>query len=344
MNESYDLLILTNLPSFYKINLYNELSKKKNIKVVFISNQSKIRNSDFMKGDINFDFEIITNKHYENRNKLFVFYKLFKLLVKTKVKQIIFSGWESIETTILMFLNSKRKNAIVIESSIIESSIKGIKGSVKKLIINRCQYAYPSGYLQNNILKELKFKGVIKITHGVGLLNESFYDKKNDKQLLNNKRFIYIGRLAKEKNLEFLINAFNINGLQLTIVGEGPEYFKLKEIARDNIIFSGYVNNDEVKFLLTSHDIFILPSISEPWGLVVEEALYSGLPVLVSENIGCKEDLVNELNSGLIFNPNDIVDLNNKIDCIIKNYSYFFNNVSVLRYQDRVNKQIKAYL
>ncbi|WP_146146459.1 glycosyltransferase, partial [Photobacterium leiognathi] len=285
--------------------------------------------SDFMNGDINFDFEIITNESYEDRNKLFVFYELFKLLIKTKVRKIIFSGWESIETTILMFLNSKRKNAIVIESSILESSTRGIKGTLKRIIINRCQNAYPSGYLQKEILKELNFKGVVSVTHGVGLLNEKFYDKNDNKKLTRlDRKFIYIGRLAKEKNLEFLINAFNINGMQLTVVGEGPEHVHLEKISKDNITFTGYVNNKEIKSLLTSHDVFILPSVSEPWGLVVEEALYSGLPVLVSDNIGCKEDLVNELNAGLVFDPYNLTDLNNKINYMMNNYIYFFDNVN----------------
>ncbi|PSV05265.1 glycosyl transferase, partial [Photobacterium leiognathi subsp. mandapamensis] len=282
-----------------------------------------------MNGDINFDFEIITNESYEDRNKLFVFYELFKLLIKTKVRKIIFSGWESIETTILMFLNSKRKNAIVIESSILESSTRGIKGTLKRIIINRCQNAYPSGYLQKEILKELNFKGVVSVTHGVGLLNEKFYDKNDNKKLTRlDRKFIYIGRLAKEKNLEFLINAFNINGMQLTVVGEGPEHVHLEKISKDNITFTGYVNNKEIKSLLTSHDVFILPSVSEPWGLVVEEALYSGLPVLVSDNIGCKEDLVNELNAGLVFDPYNLTDLNNKINYMMNNYIYFFDNVN----------------
>ena len=47
----------------------------------------------------------------------------------------------------------------------------------------------------------------------------------------------------------------------------------------------------------------MLPSISEPWGLVVNEALASGLPVLVSRNSGCAEDLVAHSNSGLMFDP-----------------------------------------
>lgn len=341
----YDIIFVTNIPSFYKINLYNELNEVINIKVIFISDSSIIRTSNFLNGDMKFDYEIITEVSYENRNKIFVFYKLITLLMKYKAKQIVFSGWESIEAVILMFIKNKDNNGIVIESSILESSTTGYKGFFKKIIINRCLYAYPSGYLQREILQKLKFKGISRVTNGVGLLNRSFYYNNDHKVISSDEiKFIYIGRLAKEKNLYFLINAFNINKRNLTIVGEGPEYLKLKKIAHDNIKFVGYVDNDKIKSILMEHDVFILPSISEPWGLVVEEAIYSGLPVLVSENVGCKDDLVNKLNTGLSFDPSNILELNSKVDYIIDNYNLFANVVNLLRYEDRANKQIKAYL
>ncbi|WP_318435588.1 glycosyltransferase [Photobacterium leiognathi] len=344
MSTTYDLLILTNLPSFYKINLYNQISKNKKIKVLFICNNSTIRNSDFTNAEIEFDYDIISYDFYENRNKIKVFLSLIKKIYTIKYEKIFYSGWETIEVVPLLYLVPKNKNNIIIESSILESNVTGFKGFIKRIFVSRCSDAFPSGKLQIDLLKALNFTGNIHITHGVGLLNPSFYQMISEKRSRNvDKKFIYVGRLSSEKNIKYLIDSFNINGKKLTIVGDGPEFDYLYELANDNITFSGYINNEIIKKLLLEHDVFILPSVSEVWGLVVEEALFSGLPVLVSENVGCKFDLVESPKTGLVFKLNDISDINSKIEEINDNYDFYYNNVLHLKYSDRVKLQVEAY-
>lgn len=337
----YDYIFITNLPSFYKLNLYNEISKKLKIKVIFISSNSNIRNADFFNGEIKFDHQFLTKKNYELRNKLSIFFKLLFILNKNGFKKIVFSGWETIEANLLSFLFKKNNNSIVIESSIKESNLHGLQGFIKKTLINRCSLAFPSGILQKEILDTIGFKGKIHMTHGVGLLNNSFDYRSNKKNF--ERKFIYVGRLSKEKNIKYLIDAFNINKLSLTIVGAGPEEHYLKSIANSNINFSGYVNNKELYNLLSLHDIFILPSTSEPWGLVIEEALSCGLPVLVSENIGCQFDLVINLDTGLVFPLNDLRKLNDIINKMIDNFNYYHSNALRFNQLDRIKKQVSAY-
>ncbi len=60
-------------------------------------------------------------------------------------------------------------------------------------------------------------------------------------------------------------------------------------------------------------DLFILPSKIEPWGLVVQEAMAAGLPILVSKTSGCALDFVKEGINGFSFDPNSSLDLNKKI-------------------------------
>ena len=81
MKKEYKYLILTNQPAFYKINLYNELNKKIKIFVIFIGEGSTIRNSDFLKGNMEFEYLILNNLSYEKRKKV---NSLFKLIVNMK--------------------------------------------------------------------------------------------------------------------------------------------------------------------------------------------------------------------------------------------------------------------
>lgn len=128
----------------------------------------------------------------------------------------------------------------------------------------------------------------------------------------------YSGRLINIKNVEAIINSVNKikdEKIILLITGDGVEKDRLLNLAKSlnvNIIITGFINNQEELFKhYYASDIFILPSKEEPWGLVVNEAMYAKLPVLISEECGCSLDLVR--NNGYIFNPFDEYDLANKI-------------------------------
>jgi len=114
--------------------------------------------------------------------------------------------------------------------------------------------------------------------------------------------FLYVGRLAPEKNLVRLIEAFSrasteptLDGWGLVLVGSGP----LEEVLRrqaaplgDRVRFAGFQQLDRLPGYYGLAAALVLPSLSEPWGLVVNEAMASGLPVIVSHQCGCAMDLV----------------------------------------------------
>lgn len=345
-NVKYDYLIITNLPAFYKINLYNKLSENLKIKVVFISKTSRIRHSDFSAGDMLFEHDFITDVNFEERNKLQCLIKMCKIILATKFNRVLFPGWELIELIPLMLLMSKYKSGIVIESSIIETTTTGLIWWIKKYIIRRMGHAFPSGVLQNDILIKAGFSGQVHVTHGVGLPNRTVQvdvDYKTIKTIKTAYKYLYIGRISKEKNLEYLVNQFNKNGKGLTIVGDGLNIEKLKSIANKNIMFTGYIHNSNLNELYRSHDVFILPSISEPWGLVIDEALSYGLPVIVSNHVGCLEDLVIRPNSGRVFDLNVPLSLDFAISDVEENYSLLKGNVLRINFTERDQAQINAY-
>ncbi|SEW22974.1 glycosyltransferase [[Clostridium] fimetarium] len=109
---------------------------------------------------------------------------------------------------------------------------------------------------------------------------------------------IYLGRLAKEKNLNELIEFMDnleIDKISLLIVGDGPERYALEKYAHSisnfkNIIFTGRVNRDDVNEYYQMADIFVSASTSETQGLTYIEALANGVPLLCR-----KDDCLNEV-------------------------------------------------
>ncbi len=151
--------------------------------------------------------------------------------------------------------------------------------------------------------------------------------------------------MSEEKNLDFLINYFNKNkDYQLTLVGKGPLEDKLKEISNENIKFLSHVPTSEIHKIYQENDIFILPSISEPWGLVVDEALYYGLPVIVSNKVGCATELVEENINGEIFVYNSEDNFDKRLKKIVKNFEKYRENVSNTDFELRDKMQVDAYI
>lgn len=339
----YDYIIVTHIPAFYKVNLYNELAKKLKILVVFIAtNTNEKRADDFTTlQNAEFNYEVLSDGDFQTRDVKSNIKKLKNILKNSEYKRLLVSGWDLKEFWYLVMFYPKSKNCLALESTILESSPKGFKGWIKKVFLSRISTIFASGILHTELLKGLSFKGDVKITKGVGIINKPTFEKvKKEYQ----KRFLYVGRLSRVKNLDTLIKVFNdLPNHHLTLIGDGEEKGHLQSMANQNISFKLPIKNSKLQIEFLNHDIFILPSISEPWGLVAEEALYFGLPAMVSKNCGSVELLKSGVN-GYVFEPlksEGIKSLILSIDDVV--YQKLLKGVGEFLLDEKDFKQIGAY-
>jgi glycosyltransferase involved in cell wall biosynthesis len=118
--------------------------------------------------------------------------------------------------------------------------------------------------------------------------------------------FLYVGRASKEKNLDLLLSSFE--GLlergmaaNLAIVGDGPHLRALRDrYRRPEVLFTGYLDGEELAQAFSSADVFVFPSTTDTFGNVVLEAQASGLAAIVS-NQGGPAELVEHRGTGLVF-------------------------------------------
>ena len=115
-------------------------------------------------------------------------------------------------------------------------------------------------------------------------------------------------------------------------------------MAASNIIFHGAVDNITLPSLYRDADVFVLASRSETWGIVVEEALNNGLPVIVSDKVGCAQEIVDESN-GLIFKSDNPTSFKNAIEKIreIEYYNILRKNISKLDFETIERKQVECF-
>lgn len=139
---------------------------------------------------------------------------------------------------------------------------------------------------------------------------------------------LYSSKLIPRKRPLDLIRAYNQirqEGIQaaLVIVGSGELEAELRRLVEEDQIldvhFCGFQNQSELPRYYALADIFVLPSENEPWGLVINEVMCAGLPVIASEEIGAVADLVRHGENGYRFTTGNIDELTRHLRTLVTN-------------------------
>lgn len=133
------------------------------------------------------------------------------------------------------------------------------------------------------------------------------------------KRLLYVGRFSPEKGLVGLLQAWQSisdrKGWQLTLVGNGPERDKLTGYPDVEIL--DFMDQQDLLKVMEKSSAFILPSIFEPWALVIHEAACAGLSILASNCCGAVASFVREGENGCLFIPGNIRSIRSSIEKLI---------------------------
>lgn len=137
--------------------------------------------------------------------------------------------------------------------------------------------------------------------------------------------FLFVGRLSFEKDLMVLLDAYNnfiAKNKKLFIVGDGSLRNKIEQhiekLKIKDVSMMGFQKREKLPEFYILADAFILPSYCETWGIVVNEAMCFGLPIIVSDHVGAAPDLVKDNYNGFIFPAGDRNGLFECMEKIIK--------------------------
>lgn len=208
------------------------------------------------------------------------------------------------------------------------------KEKLKSLFyIRKFKAALVGGHLHRDYLAQLGFpqKGIF---FGYDIVDNDYFSHRAQKarqnpdvtrrqyQIPPGRYFITVSRFIPRKNILRLIDAFAEyrkasaleNPLDLVICGSGAEEENIRSRVskyqlESSVHLPGFKSYEEMPEWFGLADAFIHPALSEQWGLVVNEALASGLPVLVSNRCGCFSELVHEGENGFGFAPENVAQL-----------------------------------
>lgn len=181
--------------------------------------------------------------------------------------------------------------------------------TIKNLITNQIDGLWlPSDEYDAEYTK-LYNKQKIRYLYGYDCVDNNLFKFDSDKQV-NHKKIITVSRLVQKKNVSALLEAWQYveehdNEYSLVIVGNGPLYDELceykKSLGLKRVEFLGVMANEDIPKFLFEADAFVSPSLYESWGLVVNEAMAAGLPVILSDKINAAFSLLKHRENGYLF-------------------------------------------
>jgi glycosyltransferase involved in cell wall biosynthesis len=175
----------------------------------------------------------------------------------------------------------------------------------------------------------LKYFYPKKEIHVIPLPYEKFKFKKVNKEKLGMSKdkfyLISVGRLVERKGYRYLIKALSLlpKKIHLNLIGDGPLENQLKNLAKKlsvegRINFLGFVPEEKKFQYLANSDLYVLSSLHEGFGIVLQEAMQVGLPIVATNN-GGQSDLIKDNINGLMVKPKSPIELAKKILIFFKN-------------------------
>lgn len=250
---------------------------------------------------------------------------------------VIFDGYGIIPNALgMLYLNMHKKEYFVnVDGIHLGAKESFIKRIIKKCVFNRnyshffCGSDISKNWLISMGMDESKivvhnFSSI----HDIDILPEilSSREKKQVKTELNmddKPTILAVGRFLDWKQFDLLIKAFISLDLkyQLYIIGEGEEKVKYENLIQDNKLHNvhivDFMNYQKLKNYYKAADLFVLPSYGEVWGLVVNEAMSFGLPVITTDLCVAGQALIDVGKNGYRFTYNDVDELTRYMDIIL---------------------------
>lgn len=257
---------------------------------------------------------------------------LFRKVMKSDAELVLMPGFDRPEywAMLLAAILSGKKRGTFCDSTLHDRPQSAVKGLLKRLFFGLCNGVFCYGQRARNYLLHygMKPERIHQRYQAAALPSDYCVDVMRETrlrmaQMPAEPQFLYVGRLSPEKSLDVLLLAFAqvlsaLPAARLVLVGGGPQADELKALAGelglgDAVIFAGSMGQETLAEQYARATCLVLPSRSEPWGLVVNEALHYGCPVIVSDHCGCVPELVIDGKSGYVFQTDNAGDLSNKM-------------------------------
>jgi len=327
------LVILTEIIAPYRIPVFNQLAccPDLDLHVIFLAETDKIlRQWRVYKDEICFPYQILPSWRWRARKKNFLINRGMRPTLNHLQPEVIICGgynyvasWEA-----LWWATRLHRAEFVLWSESNGHDARTRKPWVERLkcfFLKKCDRFVVPGKSSFEYLKSLG-SAEEKIIIAPNAVDNSFFAMQAGKVKSHASQFrerlnlpsrfiLFAGRLVPEKGVFDLLEAYAKLGsdlqseVGLVFAGDGVSKKALErranQICRGVVCFPGFAQREDLAGVYALADALVLPTQSDPWGLVVNEAMACGLPIIVSRVAGCAADLVEDGWNGYVVPPQD---------------------------------------
>jgi len=345
-----DVLLITNTMSPYRTPVLNKISSTKNIELTvwYLQEMENNRKWNLDRTELQYMYACLKGIHaYVQRLDMGIHINpgLFFKLIKKSPDIVLVTGYDAPGYwAALMYCKLFKKKFVMWWGSTLESS------RVKNTIVNAARrffFKQVNSFVTygSEASRCLQHYGVPeeKIVTGYNTVDVKYFYKKNKEKLKQESKpsetinFLIIGQLIPRKGMGEIIEALakvSSKKWHLSIVGSGPLEQTLIDTVKahgleERITFEGYKQKEEVVQYLVRADCLIFPSLSEVWGLVINEGIATGTFVLASKYAGATKDIIVDKSNGLIIDPLDQNNLVESLNWVLDNSKLIISDRSI---------------
>jgi glycosyltransferase involved in cell wall biosynthesis len=331
---SYRLVILTEIIAPYRIPVFNALAARKEVSlhVIFLSKtDASTRQWRVYEDEIRFSYEILPSwRRRVGKYNLLLNNNVASALRTAAPEVLICGGYSYLAAWQAMNWAKRNRVQFLLWS---ESTAHDRRGQyfpvewLKKKFLRNCDGFVVPGqsaleYVQQFASPAQKIF-VARNAVDIGLFAEKEEavrqkaDRLRAELALPPRYFLFVGRLVRSKGVFDLIEAYRAlpselrESTSLVFAGDGPMRAELEALAREiypgSVHFSGFVHREELASYYALAECLVMPTHTDPWGLVVNEAMACGLPVICTYVAGCAADLIR--NNGILVAPANVLQL-----------------------------------
>lgn len=339
------LLILSEIIAPYRIPVFNALAQHQEIDlhVVFLAEtDTALRQWSVFKDEIRFSYEVLPSWRLRLGGKnLLLNWRLAASLRRFAPQAIICGGYNYPASWQALWWARRNQADFVLWSESNQHDARSgslLVERMKSYFLSRCsRYAVPGrssfDYLWSFGLPEEKIFTAPSVVDNDWFESHARAARANDDEIRRRLRLphrfvLFAGRLVPEKGVFDLLRAYgrledNIRRkVGLVFAGDGSSRAELerrsKSIDPGAICFLGFAQREDLAAVYGLADVLVLPTHSDPWGLVVNEAMACGLPVIVTNVAGCAAELVDDGWNGFVVLPLDTDKLTCAIETVLR--------------------------
>jgi glycosyltransferase involved in cell wall biosynthesis len=327
------LVIVTEIIAPYRIPILNALAQRAEIEleVIFLSeNDPTLRDWKVYKDEIKFRYQVLPSwRQRLGRYNLLINRGVHSALKRSRPDVLLCGGYNYLASwSAAYWARTHRVPLLLWSESTAWDQRRGypLVEFVKKRFLKLCMAFVVPGRSSFEYLTHLGIapQRIFTAPNAVDTAlfsNLAETARRNESQVrsrhhLPSRYFLYVGRLVKDKGVFDLLEAYAQLGAEtrssigLVFAGIGSGHRVLVERAakvKPGIIdFLGFVHREELPEIYAFADALIFPTHSDPWGLVVNEAMACSLPVILTSVAGCATDLVRDGSNGFVIPPRDV--------------------------------------